>query len=72
MIGGMTYFPGMSNSPPMRRGVRQMTYGEGGARDKLERARGNIFAVYTEWNLFWFLKSFLTDISHFLLFLVRL
>jgi hypothetical protein len=72
VIGGIMYFPGISNSPPIRTGLRQMTYGEGGAQDKLEMARGNIFAVYTKWDLFLFLKSFLTDISHLLLFLVRL
>lgn len=56
----------------MRTGLRQMADEEGGARDKLEMARGNKFAVYTEWNLFRFFKSFLSDISPLLLFSVRL
>jgi hypothetical protein len=39
---------------------------EGGARDNLVTARGNIFALYTGRNLFVFLLSFLTDILSFL------
>jgi len=34
---------------------------EGGARDDLVMARGNIFALYTGRNLFGFLNSFLID-----------
>jgi hypothetical protein len=42
-----------------------MIEGEGGARDNLVTARGNIFALYTGRNLVAFLDSFLTE--HFLL-----